>query len=77
MNYKEFTKIIKKKRLELNISSQDMANLLYISVSRYSKYENCHLEMPFDIVCDVIKILNIDLLLLIKKEKPKKTIFFD
>ncbi len=77
MYYKDFAKIIKQKRKELGISSAEMADLLYISKSRYSKYENAHNEPSFEILCDIILLLDIDILKLIKKEKPKNLKFFD
>ena len=77
MNYYIFAKTIKEKRKLLKIKSGEMAELLYISPSRYSKYENAIIQPPFEILCDIILLLDIDLLDLIKKEKPKNYKFFD
>ena len=77
MTYKEFSKIIKEKRMKLNITQKDMADLLYISRSKYNKIENGLREPDFELLLKMLKLLNIDLNAEIKKEKPKAFMVFD
>ncbi len=77
MTYKEFSKIIKEKRIKLNITQKDMADLLYISRSKYNKIENGLREPDFELLLKMLKLLNIDLNEEIKKEKPKAFMVFD
>ena len=75
MTYIEFSKIIKEKRLELNILQKDISSYLGISISKYSKIENGLLEPKIIELSLIMKYLEIDPNILIK-EKSKKH-FFD
>ena len=77
MTYKEFSKIIKEKRMKLNITQKDMADLLYISRSKYNKLENGLREPDFELLQRILKQLNISLDDEMKKEKPKTCKYFD
>jgi transcriptional regulator with XRE-family HTH domain len=76
MTYKEFAKIMKFKRQQLNITQKEMANRLLISNGKYNKIENGLREPDFELLLKIAKELNISLDLCIKKEKPKH-LYFD
>lgn len=61
MIYKNFTILLKEKRLKLNLKQKDMANLLQISISKYNKIENGSLEPSFYELYIITKTLKIDL----------------
>ena len=77
MTFKEFSKIIKEKRMRLNVTQKKMAELLYISQTKYNKIENGLREPDFELLLKMLKLLNIDLNEEIKKEKPKAFMVFD
>ena len=53
-----------------------MADSLFISLTRYNKFENGNREPNFEMIVQIIKILDISLDDAIKKEKPK-SLYFD
>ena len=77
MTYKEFAKIIKEKRQDLNITQKEMAKRLYVSNSKYNKIENGLREPNFELLVRILKTLDINLDYYIKKEKPKYFLYFD
>lgn len=76
MTYKDLALIIKQKRKKLNITQKEMADSLFISLTRYNKFENGNREPNFEMIVQIIKILDISLDDVIKKEKPK-SLYFD
>ena len=77
MTYKEFSRLIKYKRQQLNITQKEMANRLFVSSSKYNKIENGLREPNFELLLKIIKILNISIDECIKNEKPKSFLYFD
>ena len=77
MTFKEFSKIIKEKRMRLNVNQKKMAELLYISQTKYNKIENGLREPDFELLQRILKQLNISLDDEMKKEKPKTCKYFD
>lgn len=77
MTYKEFSFIIKEKRLEKGLRQKDIADMIFVSLSFYNKIENGKQEPSFEVLCDLINIFEIDILKLIKNKKPKQFLYFD
>ena len=57
MTFKEFSKIIKEKRMRLNVTQKKMAELLYISQTKYNKIENGLREPDFELLQRILTLL--------------------
>ena len=62
MTYKNFSKIIKNKRILSGISQKDFAKKLSVSNSKYNKIENGSTEPSFKELLLLLKLYNINLL---------------
>ncbi|MDE5546960.1 MAG: helix-turn-helix domain-containing protein [Anaeroplasmataceae bacterium] len=75
MTQKEFIELIKKKRLDQMISQKDLAKMIPISKTAYSKIEN-HLQKPTIFVIQrLAEIFDIDLNIL--KNTSKEIMNYD
>lgn len=75
LTQKDFIELIKKKRLSQMISQKDLAKMIPISKTAYSKIEN-HLQNPTIFVIQrLAEIFDIDLNVL--KNPPKDFIYYD
>lgn len=70
MTYKEFAKIIKRKRELMGYSQKDFANILPIRISTYNKIENGNQEPTFIQLQLICKYLNLDLTEILELKKP-------
>lgn len=61
MTYKDFSRIIKDKRIEAQISQKDMAFMIPIRASKYNKIENGKQEPTFFELQRICQILNINI----------------
>ena len=61
MTYKDFSLIIKFKRMDKNISQKEFSRMLGISQSKYSKIENGIMEPSFFLLQIKSRYLEIDL----------------
>ena len=77
MNELEFIKYVKQKRIEKNILIKDMAKLLEISVSYYSKLENNKSKLDYNKVKLLSEILEIDLNIIKTKKAKKNIVYYD
>lgn len=68
INYGEY---IRKRRLELNLSQSDLANVLSCSYQAISKYENNNVKVDISLISKLAKVLKVDLdsFLTLKYEK--------
>ncbi|MBR6071790.1 MAG: helix-turn-helix transcriptional regulator [Acholeplasmatales bacterium] len=72
MTYKEFSKIIKIKRIKYGYLQRDIAKKLYISISKYCKIENGSTEPSFQELLTICKLLKISLDNIIKFDELNK-----
>ena len=77
MIYKEFAKLIKEKRIEMNISQKDMAYLIPLKASKYNKIENGKQEPSFFELGRICQILNININEIFKLKKETSTKYYD
>ena len=70
IDYKDFAKTVKLKRLELKISQKDAAKYLAIKQSKYSKIENGIQEPSFIELQFLVELLDIDLEDELKIKRP-------
>lgn len=77
MIYKEFAKLIKEKRIEMNISQKDMAFLIPLKASKYNKIENGKQEPSFFELGRICQILNININEIFKLKKKTSTKYYD
>lgn len=77
MTYKNFSKIIKNKRILAGISQKDFATILYISNSRYNKIENGSVEPNFCELLLICKHLKISLDKIINEYVNNTNLLYD
>lgn len=77
MTYKEFSKIIKIKRIKLGYLQREIASTLVISNSKYNKIENGSAEPSFIELLTICKILKISLDNIISSINDKKYLDLD
>lgn len=77
MIYKEFAKLIKEKRIEMNISQKNMAFLIPLKASKYNKIENGKQEPSFFELGRICQILNININEIFKLKKETSTKYYD
>jgi transcriptional regulator with XRE-family HTH domain len=70
MNYKDFSLIIKYKRIEKGYTQKDFSRLLAISQSKYNKIENGNMEPSFILLQLISRYLEIDLNEILEIKKP-------
>lgn len=70
MTYKEFSLIIKYKRIEKKYTQKEFSNLLAISQSKYNKIENGNMEPSFILLQLIARYLEIDLNEILEIKKP-------
>ena len=70
MTYKDFSLIIKFKRMDKNISQKEFSRMLGISQSKYSKIENGIMEPSFILLQIISRYLEIDLNEILEIKKP-------
>ncbi|MBQ3253088.1 MAG: helix-turn-helix transcriptional regulator [Acholeplasmatales bacterium] len=72
MMYKDFAKIIRKKRLNKGLSQKEMAYEIPLSNSNYNKIENGNIEPNFFVLQRICQILDIDLTEVLELKKPRQ-----
>ena len=76
MSYEEFLNLIKMRRLELNLTQEDLAYMIPVSRIRYNRIETNKSELTYYELKAIAEILNINLNV-IKNKKPKDIVSFD
>ena len=76
MSYEEFLNLIKMRRLELNLTQEDLAYMIPVSRIRYNRIETTKSELTYYELKAIAEILNINLNV-IKNKKPKDILSFD
>ena len=69
MSYKEFSMLIKYKRMEMGYTQKQFAKILLINQSTYSKIENGYVEPSFMNLQLICKYLEIDLTEILELKK--------
>ena len=71
MLYKDFSRLIKEKRMDLNITQAEMARTLGLNRSSYNKIENGRLEPSFITLQAICRLLELDLTEILELKKPR------
>lgn len=74
INYGEY---IKKRRVELNLSQSDLANVLSCSYQAISKYENNSVKVDISLISKLAKVLKVDLDSFLLKKYEKNNDYCD
>lgn len=74
LSYKNFSLIIKEKRLKSGMSQKEMAHQIPISHSNYCKIENGKIEPSFVVLQRICVLLDIDLTDILKLKMPSEHI---
>lgn len=74
INYGEY---IKKRRVELNLSQSDLANVLSCSYQAISKYENNSVKVDISLISKLAKVLKVDLDSFLAKKYEKNNNYCD
>ena len=70
MTYKDFSKYVKYKRLEMGYTQIEFAKMLSLNQSKYSKIENGIMEPSFILLQLICRYLEIDLTEILELKKP-------
>ncbi len=73
----EFIIYVKQKRKEKNILTKDMAALLNVSSSYYSKIENNKISLNFSMIKRISEILDIDLNIIKNYDNFNHVVYYD
>lgn len=73
----EFIIYVKQKRKEKNILTKDMAALLNVSPSYYSKIENNKISLNFSMIKRISEILDIDLNIIKNYDNFNHIVYYD
>lgn len=76
MTYREFSKIIKEKRIAKGLEQKEMAFHLAINKSKYNRIENGIQEPSFIELQSISIILEIDLTEVLELKKPKEYLVY-
>lgn len=69
---KEFGRRLRATRFSLGYTQQQMAYALGINFARYNKYEIGRSEAPYDVLCKIVQVANVDLNYLITGQTGRR-----